>query len=135
MIITQKGKKKTYYAVFESIILSSSEILEINYRIPRRLQAVEMDLSRRSCELSRSQCIKNEDITSQLFGQKTRCMVWQSEKNAWWSSAQNFVNLGSASNPGDGNTMRTNTVRWRKGIYNLVTWTIKASDNARYRRR
>jgi hypothetical protein len=60
--IKKQTKKRIYKTVVESILLHGSEAWEITKRDKQRLEAVEMDFTRRSCRVSRLQRITNEEI-------------------------------------------------------------------------
>ena len=60
--LTMKTKKMIFSTILESIVTYGSEAWEINTRNEKRLKALEMDIWRRACGVSRREHVRNEEI-------------------------------------------------------------------------
>jgi hypothetical protein len=69
--VQKKTKKMLYSTIIESIGLYGAEIWEITEENKKKLQAFQMDFIRRSCEISRSDRVRNDRIKEIMDLDKT----------------------------------------------------------------
>lgn len=61
-IVNDSTKKRLYHTIIKGIVLYNGEVWEVHKQHERKLQALETDVMRRSCRISRFDHIPNTVI-------------------------------------------------------------------------